>query len=215
MTTGNSDITPDHPKARGTRLKRVRNLANQPRQDLCQRENINFNTYKGWEIGRHGGLTPQAAEMLVTVFGRYGVICTAEWLLEETGTPPQVITDFEPHANASTQSNEASQIKNEILFLKQAYTTLIIHQIDDDHMSPFFLKNDYVAGCPQTSYFKKLANKPVIALLEKNKYVVRVLRHCDTHNTWCLFSNLNKQHDIHKPTLSQIAMIIWHRRSLQ
>ena len=49
------------PKSRGERLRRVRNLANLSRKNFPL-HGINLNTLKGWEIGRHGGLTEKGAK---------------------------------------------------------------------------------------------------------------------------------------------------------
>lgn len=211
MTTSDTNIPANHPKARGLRLKRVRNLANQARQDFCSRENLNFNTYKGWEIGRHGGLTSQAAKQLAKIFVTYGVICSDEWLLEAKGTAPQVITDFQAEPE-SKKPDISKKIQNEIQLLRQTYPNLITHQVQNNHMSPFFNKGDYIGGCPQTSSFHRLIGKVVIAITEDGTHQIGTLEHCDKHATLCLFSNINKKHDRHKPKFTQIAPIIWHRK---
>src|ERR1700733_6271968 len=76
-------------EARAERVKRVRNLANLSRKEMCNDGTLNINTYKGWELGRYGGLPLDGADKIVARVAKEGVICTAKWLLYGTGEPPQ------------------------------------------------------------------------------------------------------------------------------
>ena len=58
------------PEARADRLKRVRNLANLSRKEICESGDININTYKGWELARFGGLPVDGAEKIINRVAR-------------------------------------------------------------------------------------------------------------------------------------------------
>src|SRR5437868_3849341 len=78
------------PEAKSKRLKRIRNLANLTREQVCEEGNINIHTLIGWENGRFGGLTRAGAKRLLKRVAREGVQCTVEWLLNEIGRGPTI-----------------------------------------------------------------------------------------------------------------------------
>lgn len=202
-------------KTRGQRLKRLRNLTNLSRQEFCERESLNINTFKGWEIGRHGGLTQQAAIKLSKAFSHYGVICSAPWLLAEEGPPPQLITELTPRDKKDHSQSECRQINNELNFLRQSYQDLVHYQLIDNTMEPFYHKGDHVAGIELQTKFHKLIGRPVIARLNSEKVVVRTLRRCELHKTLCLYAGKSKKHDIHNPEIITLATISWHRSPIK
>lgn len=203
------------PKVRGQRLKRIRNLTNLSRQEFCNNESLNINTYKGWEIGRHGGLTQQAAITLSNAFSHYGVICSANWLLEEEGPPPQLITEFTPSSKQEHSQSECRQINNELNFLRQSYQDLVHYQLINNTMEPFYHKGDHVAGIELQTKFHKLLGRRVIARLNSGDVVVRTLRSCELHKTLCLYAEKSKKHDIHNPEITSLATISWHRSPIK
>lgn len=210
MSSAKSQPSVELPKQRGLRLKKLRNMANLSRTELCEQHNININTLKGWEIGRHGGLTTNAAQMLCEVFATHGVICNVEWLLEKMGAAPQLIAEFQQTPTAN-KSKEASQIDNELQFLRQSYQGLVDCKISDESMLPFYNKGDYVAGVANISKWKKLIGYRVIATLEDDSVVVAELLQCVKHNTLCLFASNGKKKTIHQPAIKSLAKIFWHR----
>lgn len=201
--------TVDLPKQRGQRLKKVRNMTNMSRLEMCEQHDFNVNTLKGWEIGRHGGLTENAAKMLCEAFATHGVICTVEWLLSNTGAAPQLIAEF--NSKVPPKQKESLQIENELNFLRQSYTGIVDTQLNDNAMMPFYAKGDFVAGVEQSNKFEKLDKQRVIVKLANDKTVVRELRKCTKHKTLCLFASNSKTKDLHQPEIVSIAHIIWHR----
>jgi len=51
--------------ARAKRLRQVRNMANLSRKEMCSGSVINLSTYKGWEIGRGGGISIGGAKRVI------------------------------------------------------------------------------------------------------------------------------------------------------
>lgn len=81
-------------EARAERLRRLRNLANLSRKDMCNTD-LNFNTLKAWELARFGGLPKDGADKVIRRIAKEGVICTADWLLYGKGITPQLTTERE------------------------------------------------------------------------------------------------------------------------
>jgi len=79
------------PDARAERLRRIRNMANLTREQMCNLAKLNVNTYKGWEIARYGGLPIDGAEKVLNGIGCEGVICSLNWLLYGKGQGPYAI----------------------------------------------------------------------------------------------------------------------------
>ena len=141
------------PVARAIRLKRVRNLANLSRKDMCSYEGLNINTYKGWEIARYGGLPQAGAFKVVERVAREGVTCTVEWLLYESGPGPQLQIGFHDSVNAPSKEmperlTEHQAIQNEILFFSRQFKNSIHFKVTDNGMEPYYKK------CACCQYYK-------------------------------------------------------------
>src|SRR5579871_6555926 len=122
----------DHPlasaDARGMRIRRIRNMANLTRQQLCEDSGININSLKGWEIGRYVGLTWHGAEKIIQQAAKEGVKCTLDWLMYGIGIGPSVQTGFVDTPTIAispnqldTNQNEDKKIANELLLFKKHY----------------------------------------------------------------------------------------------
>lgn len=141
------------PEARAERLRRVRNMANLKREQMCDDGQMNVNTYKGWEIARYGGLPIDGAERVIARVSQEGVVCSLDWLLYGTGMGPYTIP------NSSKLTIGAGGIKacdrltiseqlinNEIILFRKQYIDTMDYKIEDDGLSPHYLPGDYVAG---------------------------------------------------------------------
>lgn len=139
------------PLARAQRLKRVRNLANLTRQQMCQDE-ININTYKGWELAKYGGLPQDGAEKVIQRLQKENVICTLDWLLYGTGITPRVlfynnlVDQDDLNLELKSIDHEDYLILEEIELFRQHYPQVLYCRISDDGMLPFYHIGDYVAG---------------------------------------------------------------------
>lgn len=136
------------PDAKAERLKRLRNLTNLTRKEICDFSNINLNTYKGWELGRYGGLPADGAEKIVNQALKSGVICTTDWLLYGKEPPPSLL----PPKNAQESESEErpltplNLIEKEFSIFQSACQSAVLEKIVDDSVAPNFKKGDYVAG---------------------------------------------------------------------
>ncbi len=136
------------PEARAERLKRLRNLTNLNRKEICEFCNLNLNTYKGWELGRYGGLPADGAEKIVSQIIRLGVICTTDWLLYGKNPSPSLAS-----YNADLSSDKdnikvtsLSLIEEEFAVFQSGLKDAVLERVDDDSALPNFKKGDYLAG---------------------------------------------------------------------
>lgn len=130
------------PEARAERLRKIRNLANLSRIDLCNSEMLKLNTYKGWELARFGGLPVDGAERVIKRVAEENVICTTEWLLYGKGQEPYIL----PQTGSNDEQDENDLILKEIMVFQSLHTNAIYTQINDDALSPNYTLGDYVAG---------------------------------------------------------------------
>lgn len=216
------------PEARAERLRRVRNMANLSRKQICDGSPINIYTYKGWELACHGGLPVDGAERVVKRVAQEGVVCSIEWLLYEIGQGPHIIPDFKKtklDKAKTTQktvavSSEEAKIIQEILLFRKHFPEVIDYQIEDDGSMPFYYPNDFVAG---VKYFGKninlLINQYCIAQTTDGQTLVRFLKYGSVPNKYTLLCT-NPQSLVNSSTLYDVelasaAPILRHYRLLK
>lgn len=182
---------------RGKRLSRLRNILNLTRLELCNSTTINFNTYKGWELGKFGGLTAKGADKIISFFNQNGVICNIKWLMDGEGIEPYFIPKSEMQPDSCLLENE-QLIINEIGFLNSYLKDIIYYKIADDGMLPEFDIGDYVAGIKVNAEgISDLINKNCIIHTKNGDYLVRQIRKgsvCGKYNLICIniHSNVNE-----------------------
>jgi hypothetical protein len=208
------------PLARGERLKRVRNMANLTRSEICEGDSgINMHTYKSWENGYFGGLPKDGAEKIVLQVAKQGVKVTTEWLLHEIGSGPQVIADFlklqdiEAGKTSLITIDQEESIIQELKFFRQQFSDCIDFKVEDDGMLPFYKPGDYVAGINK---FGKNINKLIglncIIQLKNGCRLLRILHEgMETKKYNLLCSNMNlKEPVIYNADISSAAVVIRH-----
>lgn len=183
------------PPARAERLKQVRNMANLSREEMCEDDQININTYKGWELSRYGGLPLDGAERVVERVAREGVWCTVEWLVYEIGRGAYVSTDFK-NAQKDGKSeatfpakmkNQETPIFNEILLFRKQFVDTIDCKILDDGLGPEIITGDFVAGVKHYNQaIDALLNQNCIVQLVNGEITVRHLRKGNAPNLYML-----------------------------
>lgn len=184
------------PAARGERLKKLRNLANADREELCNVEGLNANTFKGWELGRYGGLTKEGAERVIDRIANENVICSKEWLLYGIGIEPIVITN-----NNNIHVSDSMIAKELVLF--QAFVGEILY-LEINDVSPFneYQMGDIIAGIKITAdNFRMLVGS--IVLVENTHHEVRLRKILKTvSNNRFLLSSFNNQAAVEEELIS-------------
>lgn len=209
------------PEARAERLKRIRNLANLSRKEMCEGTDLNVNTLKGWEISRFGGLSKSGANKVAARVALAGVTCNAEWLLYEIGEPPQVnllsavteIPEFIPAPIPEDKQKE--QITQELLLFRSHNPKAIDLVMTDESMTPCFAIGDVVAGL-QVKNSVDAIGKYSIVILEDGKKLLRNVCKGNAENHFNLLaSNLEAVADhlvLSNVAVKALAPIIWHRK---
>ncbi|MES2203974.1 MAG: hypothetical protein V4496_02010 [Pseudomonadota bacterium] len=207
------------PEARAARVKRLRNLANLSRKQMCEGNDINVNTLKGWEIARYGGLPLDGAHKIIKRVSQEGVLCTVEWLLYEDGPPPSVNVGqaMEQSAPDAKKKSEAFNLEEEMTLFQQHYPSAIQYAINDDGMLPFYEVGDVVAGIKKSGkHINDLLETNCIVQLANGQLYCRRLRKGKLENTYHLVC-FNTETSLETPIMTDVellsaARIIWHRK---
>jgi len=197
------------PEARSERLRRVRNMANLTRKEICDTEELNVNTYKGWEIARYGGLPLDGAHKVIKRITEAGVICTADWLLHGRGSEPYIIPkaiaiDEKTKPEGGTQADES--IMQEIMLFQSHFANAIYTKIVDDALSPEVRIDDYVAGIRYFSEeIKTCIGEDCILQTRDGRILVRQLKKGGSQNKYMLLCT-NPQTSVEMPALYDVDL---------
>lgn len=186
-------------QARGERLRRLRNMANLSREELCNIDTLNITTYKGWEIGRFGGLTSSGAKEVIKRVAKEGVICSLDWLLKGQGCGPFVIANTA--SISDNNEDEISAILQEITVFQNNFKKGIFLEILNDGMLPQYSKGDYVAGIKKyDTEIRSLIGEVCIVQTVNNEILVRQLLKGTLNNTYTLVC-INPKATVASPVL--------------
>lgn len=185
-------------EARGERLRKIRNLANLTRKDLCNSEDLKLNTYKGWELARFGGLPIDGAERVIARVAQEHVICTAQWLLYGKGQEPYIV----PQISLSSNPNEQELILKELYLFQSLYAHAAYTAIADDALSPDYRCGDYVAGIKlYDQHIAAALNQVCIVELDDGRILVRYVQAADEKEHYQLVASNNHDNRNDPPPL--------------
>lgn len=191
------------PEARAARLRRLRNMANLSRQAMCQADDLNTNTYKGWEIARYGGLPVDGAERVVKRVSQENVICSTDWLLYGKGPEPYILPS---PAQAANLPDEKQCILQEVMLFQSLHAEAVYCEICDDAMIAQYAIGDYVAGIRHYgSDIISLASQPCIVQTNYGETMVRCLRKDQEDNRFMLYC-IHPNTTVPYPTLYNIEL---------
>lgn len=211
------------PKAKGERLQRLRNLARFTQTDMANLANVSLSGYKGWEMGRHGGLPEKRAIFLVPIFQAEGINCNFEWLMYGIGNPPIKNQGYCPTDNnvyhqlsENIAKTEKEHIQNELNLFRNNYLHSLDLIIPDDAMAPQFLPNDIVAGIKLSNKnFPRAIGLNCIVQTMAGDVLLRQLQKGIKKDCYTLIcTNLASSQEIimHEVELINVAPVLWHRR---
>jgi transcriptional regulator with XRE-family HTH domain len=215
IKTENLLSAPDSPEMRAWRLKRVRNLANLNRNQMCDDGEIKQNTLIGWECARFGGLTRNGAIKVLSRITREGVHCSLEWLMDGIGPEPSV------NPNPSIQSpefenNEDAVIAYELACFKSKNINAVDMIVDDEGMLPQYQEGDCVAGKKRMGKeIQQVIGRDCIVQTTDGAVLLRNLREGNEPDLYTLICNNSDIKTRSFITLNvrlvYAAPIIWHR----
>lgn len=205
------------PAIRAKRLKRVRNLANLSREELCADGDINRHTYIGWETGRFAGLTTIGAEKVLEKITRKGVHCSLAWLMEGEGPEPSVNPISPMQFDSTPNLPEELIIDYELACFKAKNSHAVSLIIDDEGMAPQYHGGDIVAGKKRVGeQIETTIGYDCIVETENGDYLLRNIRKGKDPYTYTLVCNnpaIQKKASV-LPNVKLIfaAPVIWHRK---
>jgi transcriptional regulator with XRE-family HTH domain len=212
------------PKAKGERLKRIRNLANLSREEFCVDTEFTLAALISWEMGRFNGLSAKGAARVIARVAKEGVFCTPEWLLYEVGAGPEVKADYkklQPQPeNVDSETAvipEKTAIIEELILFRKLNKNAIDYVIEDDAMLPHYRAGDYVAGTKRFGEkIKSLISMDCIVQMNDGRIIMRNLQLGPRENSFNLIStNLHaktKDAIIYDVNIVVAAPVLWHRR---
>jgi len=128
----------------GARLRAIRAYCAASRHEFCSQTGLSESTLKAWE-NNVARLTKKGANSLSLMFSSFGVHCTSDWLLE--GVNPSPLRSIEESNVALIPEDKF--VEKEFERLQSHYNEdLLFFKVSDQYMSPFFKKDDYLAGLP-------------------------------------------------------------------
>jgi len=194
------------PEARGDRLRCIRNMANLKREEMCASDDLNINTYKGWEIARYGGLPMDGAERVIRRVAREGVICSLEWLLHGKDHGPYSIPKDAHLIKNKNKDEDYQDIIKEIMVFQSCHTNTTYIEIQDDGMLPIYEKGDFVAGVKKygDDINSLLQENCIIQTVEGNHFA-RLLRASKTKNKYTLVC-IHSKTEIDTPVIYDVEI---------
>lgn len=207
----------DSAEKRANRLKRIRNLADLSREQLCDDGTINRNTLIGWENARFGGLTKNGAKKVLAITSKKYVYCTLNWLMQGIGPEPSVIPL--PHLQRSDihPSNEEKIIESELSLFMARNNNAVNLYVSDASMLPQFQCGDVVAGKKKyASEIQAAIGYDCIVEIQNGTVLLRHLLASDKPETFvlkCMNPHTTKSNlIIPECGLCYAAPVIWHRK---
>jgi hypothetical protein len=203
------------PIEKAKRLKRVRNLANLTRKYITEQFHINMETYKGWEIARHGGLSRKGALKVCEIVKTRGVTCTPEWLLHGTGQGPKLTEVFEEGTDiefpAYSRDKEKEQIFRELNCFRNFQINTIDIIMQDDSMTPYYANGDVLAGIKRYRKIHNVVGHLCIVQTRDGRVLVRKVE-AGTEDGLYNLVTLHPHHVENNVKLISAAPVIWIRR---
>lgn len=208
---------------KGRRLRMLRILSGLTRQELFKKMSISPSTMNTWETGRVE-LTEVGANRVCMAFTRVGILCTKEWLLNGTGTPPRIMTAIERSIFSESSENLVApspvsheqsipqnlpiedDIADELRFFLKIHTNALFHVVEENFMNSRYRTGDCVAGIMEPP--ESLINCNVIIEKEDGKTTLGKL--LTYNNGLCeIFRDMKSVHKIIKS--DKTAEVLWHR----
>lgn len=218
-----TDDPDSSPQARAERLKRVRNLANLSRKQICD-SGININTYTGYEVARYGGLTKWGAEQVIERVAKEGVSVSYNWLMFNIGAGPTVSADYKKILSSQTSDSKVitpdedeKAIIKELIFFRSLHKHAVEYIVADDAMFPYYLTGEYLAGIKRYGEeINSLIDHDCIVETSDGNTLLRRLHKGSQQNLYTL-SCLNPQTTISPPITPDIQLVsaspvLWRRQ---
>jgi len=170
---------------KGDRIRYVREkLTGLSREEFCENVSISLYALKSWELGWKNGPNKSKMKTLISYLRELGINCSAEWIVDGTGTPP---INFNNSDLEQISFKEVEVIGADIVRFKEINPGGIVTLVKDDAMIPFAHIGDYVCAVVQNDIRKAINHACVLVDFNGNNYI-RILRKSHGQNLFNLVS---------------------------
>lgn len=194
-------------KARGQRLRALREALRLSRALVAQACQVSASTIQSWETARFGGMTENGAAILARYFNSLDSKISIEWLLFGLGVDPLLTTQKDFVAASAWQ--QPVTLRDAILKELRLFHSHTVNAMDlivpDNRLAPFIKKGDFVAGKRLFGEeIKQALGELAIVQLISGETVARKLEQGEKH--YCLSGFIDEVE------LFSAAVIVWLRR---
>lgn len=203
------------PKARGKRLKLLRNMAGLKLKDLSLKYKISISSLKFWESGYRTGLTTKGAQKIIAAMRDNGVHCDIDWLMHGVGMQPQIVDVYygetAPEDAYVVSGGERTHYEvlttEEIEHFYQHHENAVVAPVLDDGMEPYYMKGDSVGGIrvvDVTAIEAEIGKNCIIETEDQQICCRRFVKNvnADTYNLYCI----NPLTTVVEPTLYNVKI---------
>jgi transcriptional regulator with XRE-family HTH domain len=208
--------TKSSPQAKADRVRSVRAMAGFSRREMQEKYGINGNTLSGWERGIHTGLSKKGALQLIEMLKDKNIACSLDWLLHGIGSGPQQLSGPAANFIEIDADSEKKSIHEEITVFRKHHPNTMDLIVQDNTMTPFFNKGDYVMGIQHKQSFHRYIGLDCIVELISGEILLRKLAKGRVDNRFSLIcTNLDpnsleqNQYDVE---IASLAPVIFIRR---
>lgn len=219
-------------ESRANRLKIIRKMTGLSQRAFAERYGFPFTNFQNWEGPRYGGLTENAAQMVIEGCHTEGIEVSIEWLMFGIEPGPEVtekaylkdsnfiVTKLSAWDQSAGYNSEISLIAKELLLFKQHYQEQVLEMmVNDDGMDPCYQLGDYVAGKSfEGEDIQSFLGTDCVIKLFGGDLRLRSLRAGSNDNLFNLVCT-NPQTKVPKPVIYDVevvsvAPVMWVRRKL-
>lgn len=197
-------------KERGLRLKQLRELMGEKRQNFAKKVGVTRVTLSYWENAStvKGGLHEDAARKIINITENAGIVCDLPWLLYGIGEDPC----YKGEDKASKKDTLLIDKQKEIDLFLASSRSAVVTSITDGSMSPIVDAGDIVGGLWQSIENIKMLDKTYIVEIE-NRLQVRKIRKTKAKGRYDVFAvsysaDPGSPFEIKGITLTRVAPVI-------
>tara|TARA_A100000171_G_scaffold38325_1_gene37620 strand:+ start:1221 stop:1850 length:630 start_codon:yes stop_codon:yes gene_type:complete len=197
----------------GSRIRSVRGYTSLSRKAFGEKHDMSEATLKAWELSITS-IRENSLIRLINAFRKEGIICSKEWIIDGTGSPPYKLSE-RPDTAENALPNAGNFLAEVEFFLKNNKDP-VVFQIQDETMLPFYKPRDYVGGLILKNKKSVKNHYHYLVTLATGEKSVRVLFYDATSKKYLVSKTnplyQNHQLIIEEKDILEIAEIIWHRK---
>lgn len=199
------------------RVRLARSMSGCDRKQFEEKYSISANTLRFWENprGNSNGISPKGAKKMISALDQAGVSCSANWILEGSGSPPTILNEIAVTKFDHDSWNEDEAILLEVDFFRKNNLGAVTLIMGDDALEPWIKLGDYVGGrSNKTNKASSFVGKICIVQTENYGTIVRKVVKNNKSKQIVLYSINSNSHVcpiINDAIIMGIAEVVWIR----